>query len=59
MIWNWYLFIQLGGEQKNLVVDVDIDDDSSATQLQYSTAGSCALSYMQAVTPALTFGGQC
>lgn len=51
-------FFQLG-ERKSLTAEVEIVDESSATQLQYtSDAGnSFAISYMQSVTPSITLGG--
>ena len=47
------------GERKSLTAEVEIVDESSATQLQYtSDAGnSFAVSYMQSVTPSITLGG--
>jgi hypothetical protein len=51
-------FVQIG-ERKTLTAEIEIVDDSSATQLQYSTeaGNSFAVSYMQAVTPNITLGG--
>lgn len=52
------MFPQIG-ERKSLTAEIEIVDESSATQLQYSTeaGNSFAVSYMQAVTPAITLGG--
>ena len=48
------------GERKSLTAEIEIVDESSATQLQYSTdaGNSVAVSYMQSVTPAITVGGK-
>ena len=48
------------GERKSLTAEIEIVDESSATQLQYSTdaGNSVAVSYMQSVTPAITIGGK-
>lgn len=48
------------GDRKSLTAEIEIVDESSATQLQYSTdaGNSVAVSYMQSVTPAITVGGK-
>lgn len=47
------------GDRKSLTAELEIVDESSATQLQYSTEGgnSFGMSYMQAVTPSISIGG--
>ena len=52
-------YLQLG-ERKSLTAEVEIVDESSATQLQYSSdaGNSFAISYMQSVTPSITLGGK-
>ena len=52
------LLLQIG-ERKSLTAELEIVDESSATQLQYTTEGgnSFGISYMQAVTPSISIGG--
>ena len=47
------------GERKSLTAELEVTDESSATQLQYTSdlGNSFAASYMQAVTPSVTVGG--
>lgn len=51
---------QLKDDQKELTANIDVADESSATQLEFSTSGNgntIGISYMQAITPSLTLGG--
>ncbi len=50
--------LQIGEQETSLSGDLELTDDSSASQLQYSSAeNALTLSYMQSVHPFLTLGG--
>ena len=51
---------QIGDQQTNFSADVDMTDNDSATQIQYSSGdNTVTVGRMQNVLPGLTLGGVC
>jgi hypothetical protein len=56
-----FFFLQNGEQQKNMTLELEVTEDSSASHLKYTRSGPSAdefsFSFMQAVLPDLCMGG--